>query len=145
PRDRAILVPRAYPLRATFDDTIDAASVVAGCEADATVVVSSPGAACVPGTVSAVEAVLSFVPTSPLAANTSHSVTINGVRSVQGHGLSTPAGWPFTTGMDLDPVIPLASATPPGTSSIDPFAPITIVFSSPIDPQTLKLTGALAD
>ncbi len=145
PRDGAILVPRGYDLQITFDRPLDPGSVVEGCDEGATFVLGTTDVPCVAGTLTAMDHTLGFAPAEPLAEGVMHSVTVAGLRALDGSILASALVWSFTTGSDLEAAAPVPQTTPASGALIAPDSPLTLHFSSPIDEMTLVLSGLLAD
>ena len=92
PANAATGVPRNPTLTATFSEAMAPATI------NATTFVLMAGANAVPGTVSYAGTTATFIPTSPLAANTLFSATIStGAKDVAGNALAAAKNWTFTT------------------------------------------------
>jgi Domain of unknown function (DUF4082)/Bacterial Ig-like domain/Bacterial Ig domain len=91
PSNKATSVPAGAPVKATFSEPVQAGTV-------AMTVKNSAGTA-VAGTTAldSTARILTFTPTSPLAASTAYTATVNGAKDAAGNTMTTAATWSFTT------------------------------------------------
>ncbi|MDD4912448.1 MAG: Ig-like domain-containing protein [Sideroxydans sp.] len=131
-------VPTYSPIRATFSESIDPATVNSG------VFTVMAGSTPVPGTITYAGNSATFTPSAPLAPTTVYTARISaGVKDLAGNAMSSIYSWQFQT--------TVADTTPPAVITTSPFAnasdvnvgsAITATFSEPINPSTVTLAGA---
>ena len=85
---------------------------------------------------------LILTPRVPLAANTLHSLDINGVRDLAGNTLVSPITTSFTTGAEADLRSPtVTTVTPANTATgVPTTTTVEIRFSEPIDRNSVGLS-----
>jgi methionine-rich copper-binding protein CopC len=83
---------------------------------------------------------LTLTPRVPLAGNTLHTLSIDGVRDLAGNTLAAPLNTSFTTGAGADLRSPTVTTVTPanGATDVSTSAVIEIHFSEPIDRNTVS-------
>jgi hypothetical protein len=126
PANGATAVAVSTAVTATFNETVDAATVTG------TTFTLANNAGAVSGTVSLSGTVATFQPASPLAAGTRYTATVTtGVKNTAGVPLAAPFTWSFTTtgtAPSVTAVSPLANATGVATN-----ATLTVTFDRAMD------------
>lgn len=135
PVSNATGVSPYLPIKATFNEALDPASVTAS-----TFVLAGPGGS-VAGTVIYIEAsrTASFAPTTALLPNTTYTATLTtGIKDLADNPLAAPYVWSFTTGA-ADTVSPTIVSHQPATNAISvPLSSnIVITFSEELKPTTV--------
>jgi hypothetical protein len=93
PASAATGVPINTSVTATFDEAIDPLSITSASFS------LRQGATAITGTLSTAGTIARFMPTAPLAPNTTFTATLStGVTDLQGNALATAETWMFTTG-----------------------------------------------
>jgi Ice-binding-like/Bacterial Ig-like domain len=134
PANGAVAVPVAQVISATFNETMNSATINPG-----TFIVTGPGGVQVAGTVTYAGTTASFTPTGVLAASTPYSAEITtGVTDFLGHPLATPYVWTFMTG-----TIPTVISTTPlnGATHVLVNQMLTATFSEAMNPGTITAQG----
>lgn len=133
PVDAAIDIAVTSDVSITLSEQIDPLSV-----SQSSMSVSSQGVA-IEGIVSVNGAVVTFLPSEPLADATNYNVIVAGVTDLAGNPLISDASWSFTT-IVADAVPPSISQTSPSNGSADiPVNFVTqVLFSEPMDPQSFN-------
>jgi hypothetical protein len=136
PGDGELAVLRNRALTVTFDRAMSPVTV------NETTFLVTTGASTVDGQVSydAVDHVATFVPSAPLAADTTFVCTLaRSVADASGAPLATSYSWPFTTGAALDVAAPRVTATVPARAAfgVAPNRRIAITFDEPMDAESL--------
>jgi hypothetical protein len=129
PSDGATLVPIETPIQVTFNQPIDPQSAQANFE----LVAAHSGA--VQGDFLVSGSSLIFTPTSRLAFNTEHQVTLAaGVTSLAGdQGMVNPYVFRFTT----VPLPEIVATMPADGEEAPPYTGFSIIFNTPINPDTV--------
>ena len=80
-----------------------------------------------------------FTPSAVLAASTTFTVSLAGIKDLSGNAMTTATNWSFTTGLAPDTTPPtLASVVPVnGSTAVASSDPIVVTFSEPTDTMTL--------
>ncbi len=115
PSQGATGVSPSAAVSATFDQAVDTTS--------ATFTVAPSGGANVAGSTGNLTATgtYTFTPTSPLAANTTYTATVSGVKNSAGQPMASAYSWSFTTGASSGPKCPcsvFSSSSVPATVSV---------------------------
>lgn len=88
--------------------------------------------------------VMSFVPSEPLEFDTDHKVTLApGALSAAGEGVATTAEYSFIFTTILYPKV-ISTSPEDGDTGVDPWMSLQITFSSPMNPESLKLEETLS-
>lgn len=119
-------------IQAQFSAAIDPSSAAG--------VTLTNGGGTVPTTTSfsAGNTVLQLIPTTPLAANTTYTVTIAGVKDPVGNPVTTYT-FGFTTGATIDINGPTAiNSNPPGSSTVGTNVIPRLIFNKPLNPITVN-------
>jgi hypothetical protein len=131
-------VPVGQVISATFNEPMNASSISA-----TTFLLTGPGAAAVPGTVTyaATGSIASFAPTASLAYATTYTATITtGVTNTIGVQPAALYSWSFTTATQ-----PIVIATVPanGATSVPANQVLSATFSKALNPATVSATTFL--
>jgi hypothetical protein len=130
PADHATGVDRGTTVRATFSESIDAASATGQ-----TFTLQGGGGAPVAGSVSASGSTILFTPSSALQGEVTYTATITtGVRDLAGIAMAQSYTWTFTTAGQA----PVADAGP--DQSVDAGAAVTLDGRGSFDPDGHALT-----
>jgi hypothetical protein len=141
PANAAISVPLNQIISVTFNEQMNPATftsesfVIQGT----TVIAGTKAAIVVTGAFTFNDKTVIFTPSSPLAANTTFTGTINTtVKDMAGNALQVVYVWSFTTGIP-----PVVTTTDPANNALSVAFNkiITATFSVPMDPLTLSATS----
>ena len=81
---------------------------------------------------------LTFTPAANLAASTTYSVTLNGVKDLSGNAMA-PYGWSFSTSAVADTTAGSIVPTPAsGATGVAATTPVVLSLSEPVDPTTVN-------
>ena len=130
PADKAAGSPVGVLVEVAFDEAMNPATL------DASTFTVKQGATPVAGTVAYAGQTATFLPASPLAANTAFTATVTtGAEDIAGNALAADYVWSFTTG-DTAPTV---SFTDPADQAVAVATSATIhaAFSEAMDPATL--------
>ena len=136
PVPNAILVPVGNDVTATFNTAMSSGTI------NSTNFTLKNGSTAVPATVSysSVTRTATLNPTSSLAAGTTYTATLSGVRD-SSNNLMTTVSWTFTTAGTADATAPTASALTPasGATGVPVAANVTATLSEAVVPGTISL------
>ena len=132
PLNAATHVPLNQIITATFNEKMDPATIT---QASFTL----QGETNVSGTLTydATNAMISFVPSTPLAPSTTYTGTVkSSIKDLNGNALQTNYSWTFSTGAVLSPTV---VSTDPANNAIGVFLNqvVSATFSEPMDPLTI--------
>ena len=141
PANNATGVALNTKIAATFSEAMNPSTINA-----TTVVVTSPGQVPIAGTVAYVGTTATFTPASPLAPNTTYTLTVTvGATDVAGNSLAGNFVDSFTTGATVDTTAPTVSATDPANNAtgIALNKKIAVSFSKAMDPSTITAANVI--
>jgi len=133
-------VPLNARLRVAFDEAVSAASLE-----DIRVLVSGTPLVVASRTLSDGERTVTLTLNGLLAGNTSHTISVEGVRDRAGNALTAPVTSTFTTGPGVDLVPPANTVvtTPAANASgVAVGTAPTVTFSEAMDPTSVMYAGA---
>ena len=144
PLNGATNVPINQRITATFNQAMNAATVIA--PGTFTLAVAGVGGAAVPGTVTYAAATntATFAPTANLLPSTHYTATVNtSAQSAAGNALASSFVWSFTTGTTADVTPPTVIATVPatGATGVATNRKVTVAFSEVMDSATITASG----
>jgi hypothetical protein len=133
PSNNGINVPRNQVITATFNEAINPETLTLSS-------FTLTGPAIIPGTLSYDDSnfTLSFVPSAPLAPNTSYTGKVSSsVKDRMGNALQTDYIWTFSTG---PVIIPVVITTDPANNATGVVLNKTVManFNMPMDPATIN-------
>ncbi len=133
PANLATSVALNKVITVTFNEIMNPATIT-----QASIIIT--GTTAVAGTVTYSGTTATFIPTSPLAVNTTYTGRVTtAVKDATGNALQTDHVWTFSTGATLSPVVittdPLNNATAVPLNKM-----ITATFNMPMNPLTLNAT-----
>src|SRR6202167_4356684 len=134
PANAATGVPFTPVITATFNETMNPATITAG-----TFTLTGPGGVAVAGTVVGSGLTATFTPTLPLAPSTTYTAIITtGAQSNLNFALAANYMWSFTTGF-----VPVVTAVIPvnGAGNVALNQRITATFNQPMNPATITAAG----
>jgi hypothetical protein len=134
PTNGATGVPITQVLSVTFNEPMNTATITSS-----TFILTGPGGANVPGSVSSFGATATFTPTARLLGNTHYTATITtGAQDIIGDSLATNFSWSFTTAP-----IPIVIATNPiaGAVLVPLNQKMSATFSVPMNAATVTAPG----
>src|SRR5205807_6658289 len=136
PQNGATGVPLNARISVQFSEAMRSVSMVSN-----PVVVTAAGGAVVSGSIgiSSDHTTMTLFPFSPLAANTSYTVSVSGVQDVSGN-VAVPFSSSFTTGAASVTARPSVVSTTPanGAVNVAPNSTVVVTFSAPVDPSTVN-------
>lgn len=133
PLSNEVAVPVNKVITITFNEEMDPLTINQSS-------ITLMGATAVPGTITYSGKTASFLPSSPLAENTTYTGRVKTtVKDLMGNALQTDYVWAFTTGLILRPIV---LSTDPINNATDVLLnkTITATFSMPMNPSTLNAT-----
>ena len=139
PADGAAQVPTNATVTIQLSEPIDPLSVLGDA------VVLEQGGFAVAGALSLADGnrQVVFVPSVPLAASATHTLTVSGLRDVAGNAMAAALQVTFTTAAGADLISPQVIGTNPFNGAVDVVRDvvITVQFSEPMNPATVNATN----
>ncbi len=143
PANGATGISTGSPISATFSEPMNPTSVTAPGRFT---VKTTSGNVNVPGTVTYSADTATFTPSSPLAANTSYTVTLSTqMTDMAGNALTLPGAWSFTSALPgpLDTIKPTVTTLSPssGATNASTGSTVRATFSEAMNPTGVTTSG----